>query len=126
MTGTYDLSLVTLSYVVAVLAAYVALTLASRVSASQGRIAIFWLIGGAVAMGSGIWSMHFIGMLAFKLPVPIAFELGTTLFSLAIAILISGFALYTLRRTELTTASLTLSATLMGIGISAMHYTGML
>jgi diguanylate cyclase len=124
--GTYAVEFVALSIVVAIIAAYTALDLAGRVSSSNGRRAWYWLVAGAFAMGSGMWSMHFIGMLAFKLPIPIAFDLGTTLFSLAITILISGFALFTLRRPELTTSNLTLSATLMGIGISAMHYTGML
>src|SRR4051812_9775756 len=125
MTGTYDLSLVTLSYVVAVLAAYVALTLASRVSASQGRIAIYWLIGGAVSMGTGIWSMHFIGMLAFRLPVPMSYDIGITLLSMLIAILVSGFALFTINRKNLSLRRLLSSGTLMGAGIAAMHYTGM-
>ena len=126
MHGTYAVEFVALSVVVAIIASYTALDLAGRVSSTSGRRMWYWLAGGAVGMGSGIWSMHFIGMLAFKLPVPIAFDLPTTLLSLAIAILVSGFALYTLRRGELTTSNLTLSATLMGIGISAMHYTGML
>ena len=126
MHGTYAVEFVALSVVVAIIASYTALDLSGRVSSTRGRRMWYWLAGGAVGMGSGIWSMHFIGMLAFKLPVPIAFDLPTTLLSLAIAVLVSGFALYTLRRGELTTSILTLSATLMGIGISAMHYTGML
>src|SRR6185295_16795499 len=126
MHGTYAVEFVALSVVVAIIASYTALDLAGRVSSTSGKRMWYWLAGGAVGMGSGIWSMHFIGMLAFKLPIPIAFDLPTTLLSLAIAILVSGFALYTLRRGELTTSTLTLSATLMGIGISAMHYTGML
>jgi len=126
MHGTYAVEFVALSVVVAIIASYTALDLAGRVSSTTGRRMWYWLAGGAVGMGCGIWSMHFIGMLAFKLPVPIAFDLPTTLLSLAIAVLVSGFALYTLRRGELTRSNLTLGATLMGIGISAMHYTGML
>ncbi|HEX2829615.1 MAG TPA: MHYT domain-containing protein [Burkholderiales bacterium] len=125
MTGTYDLSLVSLSYVVAALAAYVALTLASRVSASQGRGATYWLIGGAVSMGSGIWSMHFIGMLAFRLPIPMSYEMDITLLSMVIAMLVSGFALFTINRSRLTVRRLLVSGALMGTGIAAMHYTGM-
>ena len=125
MHGTYAVEFVALSVVVAIIASYTALDLAGRVSSASGRRMWYWLAGGAVGMGSGIWSMHFIGMLAFKLPIPIAFDLPITLLSLAIAVLVSGFALFTLRRGELTTPNLTLSATLMGIGISAMHYTGM-
>src|SRR5688572_29854265 len=102
MTGTYDIWLVALSYVVAALAAYVALTLASRVSASQGRVATYWLMGGAISMGTGIWSMHFIGMLAFRLPVPMSYDVEVTLLSMLIAILVSGFAPFTINRNKLT------------------------
>ena len=125
MTGTYDAWLVTLSYVVASLAAYVALTLASRVSASQGRVANYWLMGGAISMGTGIWSMHFIGMLAFKLPVPMSYDVQITLLSLLIAILVSGFALFTINRSTLTIRRLLISGVFMGAGIASMHYTGM-
>ena len=125
MTGTYDSLLVALSYVIAAIAAYVALTLASRMSTSTGRAAIFWLLGGAAAMGTGIWSMHFIGMLAFRLPIPLSYDVMTTLLSLLIAILVSGFALYTINRKILTARRLFGSALLMGVGIAAMHYTGM-
>jgi len=125
MTGTYDAWLVTLSYVVAVLAAYVALTLASRVFASQGRVAMYWLMGGAISMGTGIWSMHFIGMLAFRLPVPMSYDVQITLLSMLIAILVFGFALFTINRKKLTGKRLLTSGVLMGAGIASMHYTGM-
>src|SRR2546425_8066877 len=69
MTGIYDLRLVALSVVVAAIASYAALDLAGRVSTSKGKASAAWLLGGALAMGTGIWSMHFIGMLAFNLPV---------------------------------------------------------
>jgi two-component system, sensor histidine kinase and response regulator len=68
MTGFYDFRLVTLSVVIAVCAAYAALDLAGRTTASRGRVRLVWLAGGAAAMGLGIWSMHYIGMLAFQLP----------------------------------------------------------
>ena len=73
MTGTYNAWLVILSIVVAVIASYVALDLASRITASTGsKTARYWLAGGALSMGTGIWSMHFIGMLAFRLPIPMS------------------------------------------------------
>ena len=125
MTGTYDGSLVILSYIVASFAAYVALNLASRVSASQGGVARSWLAGGAVSMGSGIWSMHFIGMLAFRLPIPMTYDVPLTLISMVIGILVSGFALFTIKRSALTLKRLLISGVFMGIGIAAMHYTGM-
>jgi NO-binding membrane sensor protein with MHYT domain len=76
-------------------------------------------------MGTGIWSMHFIGMLAFKLPVPMSYSVEITLFSMVIAILVSGFALFTINRHTLTVRRLLISGVLMGIGIASMHYTGM-
>ncbi len=126
MSKHYDFWLVALSYVVAVIASYVALDLASRVSASRGRPAArYWLAGGAVSMGAGIWAMHFIGMLAFSLPIRVSYAVGITLLSLAIAIGASAFALYTISRTQLTSQRLGLAGVLMGAGIAAMHYVGM-
>src|SRR5947208_6688894 len=97
MVGSYNSWLVFLSIVVATFASYVALDLASRVAATQGRPSSrYWLLGGALSMGTGIWSMHFIGMLAFQLPIEMAYDIPVTLASLLIAILVSGFALYTI------------------------------
>jgi diguanylate cyclase (GGDEF)-like protein/PAS domain S-box-containing protein len=126
MVGTYDVWLVVLSAVVASTASYVALDLASRVTAWQGsRASRYWLAGGAVSMGMGIWSMHFIGMLAFRLPIPMSYDIPITLLSLLIAIVVSGFALHTASRGALTTRRLLVAGLLMGVGIAAMHYTGM-
>ncbi|RNF86316.1 bifunctional diguanylate cyclase/phosphodiesterase [Montanilutibacter psychrotolerans] len=125
MDGTYDSWLVLLSMVAAIMASYVALDLASRVTASAGRAARFWLIGGAVSMGIGIWSMHFIGMLAFRLPIPMSYNGPITALSLLIAMVVSGFALYTVSRESLGIGRLLVGGVLMGIGIAAMHYTGM-
>jgi len=77
---------------VATLASYAALDLASRITAAKGRSAKFWLLGGAFSMGTGIWSMHFIGMLAFSLPIPMGYDVPITLLSMLIAIVVSGFA----------------------------------
>ena len=92
MTGFYDLQLVALSLIVALIASYTALELAGRVSQKQGRSSWAWLVGGAVSMGSGIWSMHFIGMLAFHLPVAVAYDAAATMLSMAIAMVVSGLA----------------------------------
>ena len=125
MPGYYDFELVALSLIVAIVASFTALELAGRVSGRQGKSSWAWLIGGAIAMGTGIWSMHFIGMLAFHLPIPIAYDAPITMLSMAIAILVSGCALFVVRRPALTRQNITIGATLMGVGISAMHYTGM-
>src|SRR6266851_1273213 len=98
MTGSYDYRLVTLSVVMAVCAAYVALDLAGRTTASRGPVRHVWLAGGAVAMGLGIWSMHYIGMLAFLLPVPVFYDWPTVLVSLFAAIFASGVALFVVSR----------------------------
>src|SRR6266850_4290836 len=90
MTGVYDLRLVALSVVVAAIASYAALDLAGRVSISKGKASAAWLLGGALAMGTGIWSMHFIGLLAFSLPVPLAYDIGITMLSMLAAVATSG------------------------------------
>jgi NO-binding membrane sensor protein with MHYT domain/CheY-like chemotaxis protein/nitrogen-specific signal transduction histidine kinase len=125
LTGHYETPLVLVSILVAILASYAALSLAGRVSESRGRAVPAWIVGGAIAMGSGIWAMHFVGMLAFRLPIPIAFDLPLTLASLLLPILASSLALWQVSRAELGWKRLAVSAVLMGIGINAMHYTGM-
>src|ERR1700733_8624036 len=101
MAGSYNTWVVLLSFLVAILASYTALDLASRITASSGAAAASWLMGGAFAMGMGIWSMHFIGMLAFALPVPMSYDVLITLESMFIAIVVSGFALFTVTRNSL-------------------------
>lgn len=125
MTGTYSVELVALSLVVAILASYTALELAGRVSQKRGRSSMAWLVGGAFAMGTGIWSMHFIGMLAFHLPIPLGYDPAITTLSMVIAVAVSGLALFVVSRAAMSGWSLAAGATLMGIGIAAMHYTGM-
>src|SRR5450755_3010719 len=102
MPSVYNHWLVGLSIVVAVLVSYTALRLAARVATSEAQGSRIWLGIGAIAMGVGIWSMHFVGMLAFSLPIPIAYDVSTTLASLAVAIVTSGFALAITSGQELT------------------------
>jgi diguanylate cyclase (GGDEF)-like protein len=125
MEGVYDLRLVALSVVVAAIASYTALDLAGRVTAARGKSSWIWLLGGAFSMGTGIWSMHFIGMLAFKLPVSMAYDIPLNTLSWFIAIAVSGIALLVVRQPEMTGGSLSAGAALMGVGIGSMHYTGM-
>jgi diguanylate cyclase (GGDEF)-like protein len=125
MTATYDLGLVALSLFVAILASYTALDLAARITASAGISARLWLLGGAFSMGIGIWSMHFVGMLAFNLPIPMGYDVPVTLLSLVIAVVVSGFALFTVTRSTMSRRHLLVGGVLMGVGISTMHYTGM-
>jgi diguanylate cyclase len=92
MASVYNYWLVALSLGVAILVSYTALRLAARVATSEGHGAGIWLGVGAIAMGIGIWTMHFVGMLAFSVPIPLAYDISTTLASLAVAIATSGFA----------------------------------
>ena len=101
LVGHYDYRLVALSAIIAVLASYAALDLAGRVTASGAAAASSWLTGGATAMGTGIWSMHYIGMLAFSLPVPVRYDWPTVLFSLLAAIFASGVALFVVSRRDM-------------------------
>jgi PAS domain S-box-containing protein len=125
MTGFYDYRLVTLSVLMAVCAAYVALDLAGRTTASRGPVRLVWLAGGAAAMGLGIWSMHYIGMLAFLLPVPVFYDWPTVLASLFTAILASGVALFVVSRRRMDWGNALAGSAIMGSGIAAMHYIGM-
>jgi diguanylate cyclase len=131
MAGTYDLELVLMSIVVASGASYAALDLAGRITSSSPQAARWWLLGGAFAMGAGIWSMHFIGMLAFQLPIRMAYDPVLTLISAVIAMITSGFALAVVGRlavvspTEVDQPILYAGGIIMGAGICGMHYTGM-
>ena len=126
MNGTYNPTLVVLSIVIAVIASFIALDLASRVSATRGsKAAPYWLAGGAMSMGIGIWSMHFIGMLGFSLPVPLSYDLPFTLGSLLVAVLASTLALVIVSRDTMSVPRLLLAGTVLGMGIAAMHFLGM-
>ncbi len=125
LSSNYNDVLILFSFIVAMLASYTALDMAGRVATTQGKASRLWLAGGALSMGIGIWSMHFIGMLAFSLPVSMGYDPLITLLSMIIAILSSAFALWLVCRARLPTRSLVSGALLMGGGIAAMHYTGM-
>ncbi|TRZ62020.1 bifunctional diguanylate cyclase/phosphodiesterase [Pseudomonas alloputida] len=125
LTGSYSSSLVLISLCVAILASYTALDLTGRIATAKGRAACLWMGGGALAMGIGVWSMHFIGMLAFSLPIDLGYDLALTAFSLLIAVLSSGFALWLVSQPSLPALQLGFGALIMGAGIACMHYTGM-
>ena len=125
MVISYDLNLVALSVTIAILSAYTALDLTERIATAKGWAWIAWLMGGASSFGIGIWSMHFIGMLAFHLTIPISYDFLIVLASVLPAILSSGFALYIASRKMLQIPSLLGASLVMGMGITTMHYTGM-
>jgi NO-binding membrane sensor protein with MHYT domain/signal transduction histidine kinase len=125
LIGSYNYALVALSVLIAMFASYAALDLAGRVTAAGGWTRAVWLLGGAGAMGTGIWSMHYIGMLAFILPVPVAYHWPTVLMSLFAAILASVVALGVVSRQKMDAFRALGGSVLMGAGISSMHYIGM-
>jgi PAS domain S-box-containing protein len=125
VAGTYNPYLVALSILVASFASYTALDLGGHVGATQGLARRAWLVAAAIVMGGGIWSMHFIGMLAFVVPIPMSYDIGLTTLSLVVAIVVTGGAFYVLSRQGASPLRLVLSGIFMGLGIVAMHYTGM-
>jgi len=123
--GSFNYWLVVLSLVFAIGASFVALNLAVHIQTVYSRFSSYWLIGGGISMGLGIWSMHFVGMLAFHLPIPVAYDITLTLLSLVFAIVASILALATISKGLSSGKYLYLSTFLMGTGVAAMHYTGM-
>jgi PAS domain S-box-containing protein len=115
------------SVAIAILAAFVALSISGRIVAAATPWARYvWATAGAISMGGGIWSMHFVGMLAFSLPCGITYEPIGTVLSMIPAMLASGIALGTISKPhEPGLSRLSVSAVLMGVGIAAMHYSGM-
>jgi two-component system, sensor histidine kinase and response regulator len=124
LTGYYDLRLVTLSIAIAILAAYAAVDLPGRMTVAHGKSRLAWLCGGAFALGIGIWSMHYIGMEAFRLPVRVGYDWPTVVLSMMAAILSSAVALFVVTQTRLTTPAALVGSILMGGGIASMHYIG--
>ncbi len=125
VTGTHDPYLVALSILVASFASYTALDLSAHVGAALGLARRVWLLAAAITMGGGIWSMHFIGMLAFVMPIPMSYDIGLTILSLLVAIFVTGGGFYVISRQSASPLRLVLGGIFMGLGIAAMHYTGM-
>lgn len=121
----YNSSMVVVSFLVAMFVSFMALDMPARISIAEGTTAYGWLFGGAVAMGLGIWAMHFVGMLAFSFSIPLSFDLWITLLSMLMAVLVAGFALWQVSRPEMPLERLSTSAIVVGAGIVAMHYTDM-
>src|SRR6476660_7933447 len=125
VTGTYDPYLVALSILVAAFASYTALDLGGRGTAARRLARRMWLAAAAITMGGGIWSMHFVAMLAFILPIPMSYEIGLTTLSLVVAMFVTGGGFYVISRHSGSLLRLVLSGIFMGLGIAAMQYTGM-
>jgi diguanylate cyclase len=121
----HEPALVVLSYLIALFASYTALDMGERLRTAQGRPRVAWLAGSAWVLGGGIWSMHFIAMLAFRVSIPVSYDVGTTLLSFLIAVLFTGIGFHIVGRTRLSLGPLTVAGTVVGFGVVAMHYTGM-
>ncbi|MDB5550440.1 MAG: sensor histidine kinase [Rhizobium sp.] len=127
LSGTYDTTLVILSILIAIAASYTALDLAGRIKAATSRVAsVNWLVTAALAMGGGIWAMHFVAMLAFSMPgMDVSYDVGLTVLSLVLAIVVTGIGFFVVSRSDGGLLALIASGGLMGVGIAGMHYTGM-
>jgi signal transduction histidine kinase/Fe-S-cluster formation regulator IscX/YfhJ len=125
LVGSYSYGLVAVSVLIALLAAYAALDLAGRVTATHGVARSCWLGGGAFALGLGIWSMHYVGMEAFQLPVRVLYDWPMVFLSMLAAIAASALALFVVSRKTMTVSTAIVASLFMGSGIAAMHYIGM-
>ncbi|MBP2298377.1 hybrid sensor histidine kinase/response regulator [Azospirillum picis] len=129
MPGYYDPLLVALSYVIAVFGGYVALDLAHHAHGARdgkkSKVDSRRLAGAALALGAGIWSMHFVGMLAFRTAMPINYDPGMTALSFLLAVAVSGAGLFSVARNRPRRFTLPVAGTLTGFGIVSMHYVGM-
>ena len=125
VVGSYNLGLVCLSFVIAVVASYTALDLARRIGESYGITKKIWIGGCAFSMGCGIWSMHFTAMLAYQLPFEVSYDIWITLLSIIISIIASGIGLFLASAKPISISKIAMGGMIMGIGVASMHYTGM-
>lgn len=121
----HNTALVILSIVIAMFASYTALDLASSISLAKGKVRWLWLGAGSLAMGIGIWSMHFIGMLAMSMPgIPIAYDVPLLILSIVVAVFASALTLFLVSRNNTTVSTYIAGSLAMGAAISGMHYIG--
>ena len=125
LIGHYDSALVALSVLIAIFASYSALELSGRVNAARGAPRFAWLCGGSFSMGIGIWSMHYVGMEAFRLPIPVLYDWPTVLLSMIAAIVASAVALFVVSRQVMGIGAAVAGSVVTGAGIASMHYIGM-
>ncbi|MDY0410109.1 EAL domain-containing protein [Virgibacillus soli] len=123
--GSYNYYIVTLSILIAILASYAALNITAKISYAKGKSKFFWLFSGSIVMGSGVWSMHFVGMLAFHLHVPMKYDISLTLISMLASVVSSFIAFYITMPKNINRIKIVLGGLIMASGIVAMHYIGM-
>jgi PAS domain S-box-containing protein len=125
MPITWNPPLVLLSILVAIFGSFTALIHVKRMRESTGRREAVWMISGGISLGLVIWAMHFIGMLAFHLPIPVSYDLKLTLFSGFPSVIAGILGFYLLRAEKMHLGRIGVGGLIMGLGIAAMHYTGM-
>ncbi|MFC6333269.1 EAL domain-containing protein [Paenibacillus septentrionalis] len=125
LEGSYNYYIVAVSAVIAILASYSALSMTSKISRANGKTQYYWLLAGAFVMGSGVWSMHFVGMLAFDLHASVKYDFGLTLLSLGASVISSFIAFYITMPKNVNWIKIGTGGLIMGSGIITMHYTGM-
>ena len=125
ITGSYDYFPVALSFVVATVASNLLLGLSYRVATTQDTAAKLWTVAGAFSMGSGIWAMHFVGMLAFELPIRFTYDIPITIASFLMAVAASMFTIFMASRKTISPTTIGFGGVILGCGIAGMHYTGM-
>jgi len=124
--GVYDLSLVVLSILVAIVTSFAALEISGRTGHATDFVGKFvWVLPGGLAIGGGVWCMHYIGMLAFSLPISISYNLIETVFSIFPGIIAGGAAFWLTSQRDNSLWLLILGGLILGLGISAMHFEGM-
>jgi NO-binding membrane sensor protein with MHYT domain/signal transduction histidine kinase/CheY-like chemotaxis protein len=125
VTTTYNPAVVGLSILIAILASYTALDLGGRIRTATSWAIVAWTAAAAIAMGGGIWSMHFVAMLAFHMSVPVSYDTGLTVLSLLLAIAVTAVGFVVVSRPVARPRDTAVSGLFMGLGIAGMHYTGM-
>ncbi|MDQ7072352.1 MAG: MHYT domain-containing protein [Gammaproteobacteria bacterium] len=125
--SAYSIPLVVLSVFIAIISSFSAFGAADRITKSSKQInKITWTIFGATALGFGIWSMHFIAMLALRLPIPVVYDVKITIISVVPAVIASSVVLWMMAKPNYSRVNLLLDGLLLGAGIGLMHHTGMM
>ncbi|ADI00571.1 putative bifunctional diguanylate cyclase/phosphodiesterase [Salisediminibacterium selenitireducens] len=125
MSISYNPFVVILSVIIAILASYIALVFAGKISQAEGKAKAYWLLSGSFVMGAGVWSMHFIGMIAMQTPLPVTYDVTITLVSFVASLFASLIAFLVTMPLNISPSRVAVGGFIMGTGIIAMHYTGM-
>ncbi|MFK7956850.1 MAG: MHYT domain-containing protein [Lysobacterales bacterium] len=121
MEGTYSIALVLISYLVACAASFTALEVVRRLMTRREKHTARWVATGALTMGVGIWTMHFVGMLAYSMPMAVKYDVTVTFVSLLVGVGAAGLAIFIAARFRMSVAVVAVSGVVLGLGISSMH-----